>query len=678
MLLAGHVVGILAFGLIRGHSMSNVALATLPVAVAALAAHLAAGSRTFATVVAALGLMTCSAVILQLSGGTVEANFHVFVMLGVISLYQDWVPFGLSIVYVIAHHGIVGVINPRAVYSHPAAWEHPVRWAFVHAGFVFAMGAVNLVSWRLAEAATEQVADLSRRNEMLLNAAGEGIYGTDQYGRATFINPSAERMFGWPATELLGHRLHELVHHSRSDGTTYPLEDCPIQHALITGEGAKGIHEVFWRKDGTCFPVEYSSTPIVVDGTIVGAVVTFDDITERQRAEEAERALSRLAEVEHAQREVLHRLQETVRPPKPEVALTELGVHYLPAEVGAPAGGDLYDWVVLPDGDLYVAVIDVAGKGVTATKDALAVAHALRLSAIAGRPLGELVVNASTLLTAQSPDLVATVLVARYSPTTGVVRLAGASHPPAFHVTAAQEVREVFAPGIAIGWPAAGSHEVVELKLERNDSLILYTDGLVEASKDIDTGLKEAARQAALVARYPADLLARALVERMLSRGSRRDDTLALVIRRRTPPAVEGHALGPFEHRFHASEAVVPLARHLLCDWLDNQPVAAEEVEDLPLVVSELCTNAVRAARHEVILRAWAEGTALVIEVEDDGGGDPELTHVELEPTVPDVELERGRGLFLAEALSDELTVEHQGDRTLVRATKRAVLGEPA
>ncbi len=678
MLLAGHVLGILVFGVVRGYGVRTVALATLPIAIAALAAHLSSESRTFATAVAALGLMSCSAVILQLAGGTVEANFHVFVMLGVVSLYQDWVPFGLATVFVIAHHGIVGVLNPRAVYSTPAAWAHPVRWAAIHAGFVLAMGAVNLVSWRLAEAATDQIADLSQRNEMLLNAAGEGIYGTDEIGRATFVNPAAARMFGFRTEELLGVRLHELVHHTRSDGSPYPVEECPIQWALLQGTDHRVTDEVFWCKDGASFPVEYASTPIRVEGHIVGAVVTFDDISARQAADEAQRELSRLAELEHAQSEVLHRLQETVRPPKPVVPNTELGVHYLPADDTSPAGGDLYDWVLLPDGDLYFAVIDVAGKGVTATKDALSVAHALRLSMLAGRPLSELVVNASTLLTAQNPELVATVLVGRYSPVTGVTKLAGASHPPALHVTAAGEVREIYAPGIAIGWPAAGSHDVAEVKLERNDSLILYTDGLVEATKDIDAGLATAAREAASVSRYPADLLARSLVERMLAAGTRRDDTLAMVLRRRTPPEIPGHALGPFEHRFSAAEAVVPLARHLLDDWLQHQPVDIDEVEDIPLVVSELCTNAVRAARSEVVLRAWADGNSLVIEVEDDGGEPPELANHELEPEVPDTDLERGRGLFLAETLSDEMTVTVEDGRTRIRVVKRSVLGETA
>jgi len=89
--------------------------------------------------------------------------------------------------------------------------------------------------------------------------------------------------------------------------------------------------------------------------------------------------VTRLTELQAAHRQVVHQLQDAVRPPMPQVDGVELGVHYLPADPGAPTGGDLYDWLILPDGDLHVAVVDVMGKGVAATKDAVGVTHALRL-----------------------------------------------------------------------------------------------------------------------------------------------------------------------------------------------------------------------------------------------------------------------------------------------------------
>jgi diguanylate cyclase (GGDEF)-like protein/PAS domain S-box-containing protein len=132
----------------------------------------------------------------------------------------------------------------------------------------------------------EALRRLSRQNEMVLNSAGEGIFGLDLQGKTTFINPAAAHMTGWDIEELLGQRLHDFLHHSRSDGTPYPKEECPIYAAFKTGATLSRDNEVFWRKDGTHFSVEYVSTPIIEGDKILGAVVTFKDITERKALEQ--------------------------------------------------------------------------------------------------------------------------------------------------------------------------------------------------------------------------------------------------------------------------------------------------------------------------------------------------------------------------------------------------------
>ncbi|HEX2023119.1 MAG TPA: SpoIIE family protein phosphatase [Acidimicrobiales bacterium] len=386
--------------------------------------------------------------------------------------------------------------------------------------------------------------------------------------------------------------------------------------------------------------------------------------------------VTRLTELQAAQEEIVHQLQEAVRPPMPEVASAELGVHYLPADPGAPTGGDLYDWLVLPDGDLHLAVVDVMGKGVSATKDAVGVTHALRLLALDGCSLDRLVARAGALVTAQSPELVATVMVARYRPADGTVHLAGGGHPPALLVSGDRRVRLISAPGVAIGWPGAGSSEIVTVVLGRQDTLVLYTDGLIEASKDILAGLDGITAAAAQTAEYPAAHLARALVQRALFGAQRRDDSLALVLRRRTPPATStGAVLAPFEYRFSPSPATIPLARHLFADWLQYLAVDDAERSDLLLVVSELCSNAVRhasGAPGALALRAWAEGDAVVVEVEDDGAGF-ELAG-RYNDDVPDPSAEQGRGLYVVQALTDDMSVSRHGGHTLVRAVRRAVL----
>jgi len=140
---------------------------------------------------------------------------------------------------------------------------------------------VTVRKW--VEDVTEQ---LGRRNELILGAVGEGIYGLDTEGKTTFVNPAAARMLGYEPEELIGQRHHELVHHSRPDGRPYPNEECPVYTAFKDGAIHTNVDdEVFWRKDGTCFPVEYTSTPIIEDGRILGAVVTYRDITDRKRLE---------------------------------------------------------------------------------------------------------------------------------------------------------------------------------------------------------------------------------------------------------------------------------------------------------------------------------------------------------------------------------------------------------
>ncbi len=386
--------------------------------------------------------------------------------------------------------------------------------------------------------------------------------------------------------------------------------------------------------------------------------------------------VTRLTELQAAQRQIVHQLQEAVRPPMPLVGGVELGVHYLPADPGAPTGGDLYDWLVLPDGDLHMAVVDVMGKGVAATKDAVGVTHALRLLALDGCTMDHLVARAGALVTAQNADLVATVMVLRYRPSDGTVLMVGGGHPPALVISGSGDVRLVAAPGAAIGWPGAGSAEVVSFVLDRRDTVVLYTDGLIESTKNIIDGLEALTMAAAQTAQYPATHLARALVQRALAGAQRRDDSLALVLRRRTPPpSVGARHPAPFEYRFSPSPATIPLCRHLFSDWMDHLNIDDAERSDLLLVVSELCSNAVRhasGAPSALVLRAWADGDDLVVEVEDDGTG------FELEGLYddeePDPDAERGRGLYVVDALTDVVTVTRDGGHTIVRAVRRAVI----
>jgi two-component system, cell cycle sensor histidine kinase and response regulator CckA len=269
-----HVVVIPLFALFRDYSALHALLEAAPIAITAVGASLARTRGTRA-LIASFGLVTCSAVLVHISGGVIEMHFHFFVMLAIIALYQDWRPFLLAMAYVVVHHSLLGLLAPSGVFNHPAAINTPWKWALIHGLFVSGVSLAYLIAWRTAEDARDE-------SELILRSAGEGIFGLDLHGRSTFTNEAATLLIGRSVRELTGQSMHQIVHHSRADGSPYPEDDCPIYAVLKDGVPRHVNDEVFWRKDGTSFPVEYTSTPIWRRRRLAGAVVTFRDVTERK------------------------------------------------------------------------------------------------------------------------------------------------------------------------------------------------------------------------------------------------------------------------------------------------------------------------------------------------------------------------------------------------------------
>jgi signal transduction histidine kinase len=170
-LLAAHALALPIFGMALGFSVLHSILeGGLIPGIAALAALLP-GPRKVRAGLVSLGLLSCSAVLTHFSGGYIEAHFHFFIVIVLIGLYEDWLPFGLALAYVVLHHGIGGTIDPSSVYNHPAAQEHPWRWAAIHGAGITVAAALSIWAWKLNEDLRAQKLAASRAR--LVTAADE-------------------------------------------------------------------------------------------------------------------------------------------------------------------------------------------------------------------------------------------------------------------------------------------------------------------------------------------------------------------------------------------------------------------------------------------------------------------------------------------------------------------------
>jgi PAS domain S-box-containing protein len=493
----------------------------------------------------------------------------------------------------------------------------------------------------------------------IVESTSDGVLSLTPEGIVRTWNPGWEEITGKRASAAIGRRSADVMTLSDADGRSITFDSwadrngrLPEEVQLVDTNG--GIH---W--------LECSYKTEVDDNGFVDAlVIVARDVSDERQIEQLREDMDRLAEREALQRQRVLELQESLQPAIPVVDETEFGVHYLPSDTSAPTGGDFYDWQTLPGGDIHVSVVDVLGSGVEATNDAIAVTHTLRLLAYQGVPVEQLVRGADELLAAANPELVATVICLRYNPGTGRARLAGGGHPPPLLVHGDGTVSEIAAPGIPVGWPGAGSDHYVDVTLEPSDSLVLYTDGLVEARRDILAGLESLGRIASQTRSQPVDAVARMLVEQSLEGADRRDDSLALVVRRSAAQV----NVDRFSRRGRNAADEVRLARHQFQAWLAEREEVSQSSDDLCVIVSELVTNAVRAGETFFELRAWTQGDEVVIEVEDDGPGfDGEF----LLEDQPDFDEESGRGLFIVRMLVDEVTVSSSSHGSVVRAVKK-------
>ena len=180
---------------------------------------------------------------------------------------------GLSVALVVVTEGITA-------FSLSTPEMHDYLFELTTTMTLLAVFIVGALVWRLfhkalwmVREATESVDCLTRRGELILNSAAEAIWVVDQDGETTFLNPAAEKVTGWTLDEVQGKHQHELLRHSNSEGIPFEASSCPVCKAIQQGIGHFAPDDVFWKKDGTNFPVEYHSTPIHESGKIVGAAL---------------------------------------------------------------------------------------------------------------------------------------------------------------------------------------------------------------------------------------------------------------------------------------------------------------------------------------------------------------------------------------------------------------------
>ena len=288
-LVAANAAGLFLFAVFQGFGVTHALVESGSVAALAIVGLTQRDRRRIASGAVAVGLLTASAMAVHLSQGAIEAHFHFFVMIAVLSLYEDWFPFLLAAGYVLVHHGLGGALAPEEVYNHGDAIAHPWKWALIHAGFVTAAGAANVVAWHLHE----QTRGHLRRLATIVESSQDAIMSISPLGVLISWNGGAERVFGWEAQEMIGRPLEVLFLGGPSGDTAGFVQP------VLGGNPVEG-HEAEWRhKDGRRIDVRVNASPLWEGDAVVGASAIVQDITEQRRAaEELRRERERLTEAE--------------------------------------------------------------------------------------------------------------------------------------------------------------------------------------------------------------------------------------------------------------------------------------------------------------------------------------------------------------------------------------------
>ena len=696
-----HAVAIPVFALVRGYPPSHGALEALPVAIPAVFATLDRFGRTLRTQAAAFGLLSSSAVLVHLSGGTIEMHFHFFVMVTVVALYQDWFPFLMAIAYVFAHHGMLGLLDATSVYNHPAALNNPWKWAAIHALFISGISTVCLITWRVNERAlasrraaeehAERLYELERSARSAAEEAGQRLSVLSEASRVLVssldLDATLRRATGAWVPAIADVCLVDLV---REDGRVHRIgrvdgPDGPalaeelaarppdltmashpvarvyasglpelIEHLSAEDLRRAGIHtegDLLERIDPTSAMV----VPLHGREGVLGVISFVTTGRSERRFGAADLALAEeiarrtAAAVENArlyarERGVAESLQRSLLPETlPRVPGIEAAARYSPGGPNLEVGGDWYDVVVRPGGAIAIAMGDVVGRGLPAAALMGQLRNALRVYALDGMPPAEALGRLNRLLQANDLDHLATLVYAVFDPGSGTLRLGNAGHPPPL-VLGPDGAASFVDQGHCLplgAMPHADYTETVT-SLAPGSTLVLYTDGLVE---DRETSLTDGlAKLSAAVRGGPGEVTA--LCDHILARmveDRNVDDDVALMLFR---PQALGN---PLELRMPSDSRMLAPLRTLLRRWLGEHRLDEDDLAaNILLGTGEAAANAIEHAasagdtEFEVVATA---GDGVHVVVRDHGTWRPPRPRG------------GGRGLHVMEAVADRIEV---------------------
>jgi len=289
VLLWVHALGLTVFGLLRGYTLGHTMTDTIFIAIAAFFASQPWLGRKWQSIVAAFGLVGASGVLVHLSGGVVEMHFHYFVVVVILSLYEDWVPFLVAISFVVIEHGAMGVISPRSVYNHQSALNNPWKWALIHGSFVLAESVACLVAWRKNEDSRvdlqhslKTLSESEERFRSLVQNASDIAVLFDRDASVLYASPSMKRVLGYEPSELLGNTRWKFIH---PDDLEFVI--AAWEASVASTEPAAPIEYRVLHADGTWRWVEGVVGNLLEDPAVHGMVLNIRDITERKTAEEA-------------------------------------------------------------------------------------------------------------------------------------------------------------------------------------------------------------------------------------------------------------------------------------------------------------------------------------------------------------------------------------------------------